>query len=130
MDCPTHITLDLFDIQNFSVLTDKLLLTGYINLICTALELSRVGSPNFTAFPLENGIPTYTVSQALQESLMSLHCYPESKGIYIDLFSCKSFDRDIFYKLSCDYFNPTIKFLNSVIRPTKKNVERIQNSNK
>jgi len=120
MNKPNHVVLDLFICPRY-LLNNKHSLSCYVSSLIHKLNLTAIGAPIFTEFPLKevdkkfDGENAYTITQVLGESLLSLHSYPEKSAIYIDLFACSSFDRDDFLNFSKCYFESK-KFSFQVIK--------------
>lgn len=76
-------------------LADTESIRTYIDIICSALKLQQRGRPVIDKFPsLEpsEDVGGITAFQCLETSALTLHSYPETGQIYIDVFSCKEFD--------------------------------------
>lgn len=49
----------------------------------------------------------YTLVQLIETSNITAHFVEETNDIYLDIFSCKEFDKDIALSLFKKYFKPT-----------------------
>lgn len=97
---PFHYTIDLQDCKS-EQLGDINVIKQYIIDICIFLYQNRKGQPNILKFPDAGGI---TATQILQDSLLSIHTYPEHSMVYIDLFSCKAYNPSQFLDYTKIFF--------------------------
>lgn len=89
MENPCHLVIDLYECPAFK-LQDVASIRTYIDIIVAECGLTARGAPLIDKFPgVDSGI---TAAQVLSESLLSLHTYPEKGTLYIDIFSCSTFN--------------------------------------
>lgn len=50
----------------------------------------------------------YSMFQMIETSNISAHFCDESGDSYIDIFSCKPYDKEVVKKLAVEYFNPKV----------------------
>ena len=48
----------------------------------------------------------YTLVQLLETSNITAHFVEETNDMYLDVFSCKSFDKRVAFKVIIDFFHP------------------------
>lgn len=127
MNNPNHLVIDLFNVYPEYLLSTQQDLIHYIREIIKICKMTPKGYPTVSHFiDKEYGHSAYTISQHLCESLIDLHTYPESRAIYISLFSCKPFDVDKFIQFTLNYFSPEIKYIYRVPRASNKNVKELR----
>ena len=77
-------------------LADPDSIVAYIDAICAALNLKQRGHPVIDKFPSlevpDDGSGGITAFQCLSSSALTLHSYPETGQLYVDIFSCREFD--------------------------------------
>ena len=120
MESPCHVVIDAFGLtpESVELLYDATALRGYISTITRWLHLTPVGEPTLQPFPTKDGSQkeTYTATQVLSESSITIHCYPEHRAVYIDIFSCKEFDTGVFFNVTKRFFEAERVFLQRVKR--------------
>ena len=123
MQNPTHATIDLFKCPS-EPLKDIITCRDYLKKCVSLMNMSAVGEPNVFYFrgntDLESGV---TGTQIIAESLISIHTYGEHGAVYVDLFSCNSFDQLKLYKFTVKYFQSEKSYLNMVHRTSINEVD-------
>jgi len=94
-----HLLLDLM-VKDAVVLTDERLLRSWLRAIIETLALDIVDNPCLFKFP--NG--SFTLFACLKQSSVLVHTYPETKMVYIDIFSCKELPAGTLYQVCDQYF--------------------------
>ena len=91
--CPKHIITSKPKIYNFTVDLVK------------KIDMKAYGSPQIIHFG-EGNKAGYTLVQLIETSNITGHFCDESGDAYIDIFSCKHFDRDIVRQVILEHFQP------------------------
>lgn len=107
MENPIHTVIDLSEC--IQPLDSAHYISKYIRKICAKLQLIPCSDLNIVKF--EGGGEGITAFQCLSTSSITLHTYPESCCIYIDIFACSDyspfdafdFTKEFFGSLSGDF---------------------------
>jgi S-adenosylmethionine/arginine decarboxylase-like enzyme len=70
------------------------------------IEMVPYGEPQIVHFG-EGNKEGYTLVQLIETSNICAHFVNENGDMYLDVFSCKAFDKDIVLNLIDDYFLPS-----------------------
>ena len=70
------------------------------------IDMVAFGEPQVVHFG-EGNKAGYTLVQLIETSNICAHLCDDSGDIYLDVFSCKTFDKDVVLQLVDDYFLPT-----------------------
>jgi len=95
-----HLILDLL-IKETEVLTDDKRFLAFLRSAVELLGLQVCLNPLLIKFPKPGGI---TLLACLKESSIVLHSYPETRMLYVDIFSCKRFYPGALYQLLDQHF--------------------------
>lgn len=79
---------------------------GYILELCELIGMKRYGDPNLMRFG-DGDLEGWSFAQMIETSCVCGH-FDEQNGnssAYIDIFSCKPFNKDIAKQFTVDYFN-------------------------
>jgi S-adenosylmethionine/arginine decarboxylase-like enzyme len=111
-----HLVLDLSGCPK-ERLTDGEHIKQWTKALVTGIEMVAYGEPLLEHFathdPKTGG---YTLVQLIETSNICAH-FAENRGeVYIDIFSCKSFDESIAKAICETYFQPTGMKTHSLIR--------------
>jgi len=93
LKCPKHIITSKPAIYNFTVDLVK------------KIDMKAYGSPQIIHFG-EGNKAGYTLVQLIETSNITGHFCDESGDAYIDIFSCKHFDKDIVRQVILEHFQP------------------------
>ena len=111
-----HLVLDLKGCPK-ALLTDGQHIKNWTAELVSAIEMVAYGEPQLEHFathdPKTGG---YTLVQLIETSNICAH-FAENRGeVYIDIFSCKSFDESVAKAVCQKYFEPTGVVAHSLIR--------------
>lgn len=99
-----HLMLDLNDCDS-AVLDSLEACFKLLNELPPKIGMTKITQPNIFRyegrFPGDEGITGVVI---IAESHISLHTYPRKKFVFVDLFSCKTFDVDMAREYIIDYF--------------------------
>lgn len=65
----------------------------------------------------------YSMFQMIETSNISAHFCNEDGSAYLDIFSCKPYDKEVVKKIAKEYFNPMSITEHYIERDANKNVE-------
>ena len=84
-----HLILDVREIPNTDMLTDKETMLKLMDVICEMLDLTII---NKNHHQFSNG--AITAIYMLGESHISIHTFPERAHVAFDLFTCHEYESD------------------------------------
>lgn len=116
-----HLILD-GHADNVGLMTDKVLMKEWLVETVEIAGMHCFGEPFIYGFPWPGSTDwtSITAFQPLMESGISLHCWPERRFAFIDVFSCNDFDEAKVIGHICRSFQmekPTILLLDRGINP-------------
>ena len=88
-----HLILD-GHVENVELMTDKALMKAWLAETVEKAGMTCFGEAFIYGFPWPGSVDwtALTGFQPLMESHCSIHCWPERKYVFSDLFSCKDFN--------------------------------------
>jgi S-adenosylmethionine/arginine decarboxylase-like enzyme len=98
-------------------MTDKDNIKNFVQELVIAIDMVAIGNPWIERTAI--GIPDkegFSLYQLIVNSNISAHFVDVPRQIYLDVFSCKNFDRKIVIEIVKKYFNPEKINQNFVIR--------------
>jgi S-adenosylmethionine decarboxylase len=118
-----HLVLDLSGCPN-ALLTDGEHIKRWTRELVTAIDMVSYGEPLLEHFathdPKTGG---YTLVQLIETSNICAH-FAENRGeVYIDIFSCKSFDDDVAKAVCQRFFEPTGMKAHSLVRGEARDLQ-------
>lgn len=107
----------IYDLKdcNSCYLSNKEILTYFINTIINIMNMKSVGLPQFeyfesNEFNIKNDLVGYSVTQIISMSSITIHICELSKNVYIDIFTCCKINPEIINNINYEIkkiFNPT-----------------------
>lgn len=85
---------------------DYLVVYDFIKELVPAIDMVAYGEPDIVHFG-EGNKEGFTLTQLIMTSNITAHFANESGDIFLNVFSCKSFDNDIVLEVLYDYFGYT-----------------------
>lgn len=115
-----HLVLDFSGCPK-ETLTNGEHIKAWVNALVEKIEMVAYGEPMLEHFathdPKTGG---YTLVQLIETSNICAH-FAENRGeVYIDIFSCKSFDNSVAQQVCVDYFKPTSVVAHMLVRGEPK----------
>jgi S-adenosylmethionine/arginine decarboxylase-like enzyme len=98
----------MLDCSGCEGITDADNVRAFVKELVTAIDMVAVGEPWIERTAI--GIPDkegYSLYQLIVTSNISAHFVDQSKQTYLDVFSCKEFDKYIVCSVVKKYFNPS-----------------------
>jgi len=102
-----HLMLDCSGCDTVSM-TNKHIISLFVTELVEKIDMVAVGDPWIERTAI--GIPDkegFSLYQLIVTSNISAHFVDEPRQIYLDVFSCKEFDRDVVCSVVEKYFNPS-----------------------
>ena len=100
-----HLMLDCSGCER---ITDADNIRSFVKQLVSSIDMVAVGEPwiERTAIGLTDK-EGYSLYQLIVTSNISAHFVDESRQIYLDVFSCKEFDKDVVCSVVNTYFKPS-----------------------
>lgn len=88
-----HLIVDGFA-NNVDIMTNKDLMVYELKRLVGIIGMTPVGEPYSIGFPWPDAENEDAISAVcfLKESAVIVHCYPEAKFVFVDVFSCRDFN--------------------------------------
>ena len=101
-----HLLLDC-DGCNSEAITNKETIKEFLSELVSAIDMVAIGEPWIERTAI--GLPDkegFSVYQLIVTSNISAHIVNQSRQIYLDVFSCKVYDRNIVKEIVQKFFEP------------------------
>lgn len=85
--------------------TDPSIITKFAKELVKRIDMVAYGEPQVVHFG-EGNKAGYTLVQLIETSNICAHLCDDSGDVYLDVFSCKTFDQNVVLQLVDDYFLP------------------------
>lgn len=99
-----HLSLDLGRCCKKAI-TNELHITAFVKHLVKDIDMVAYGPCHIKKFGTGNKAG-YSAFQLIETSNIALHLCDETGDTYIDIFSCKPYDREVVKRLATDYFKP------------------------
>jgi len=81
------------------------MIRGFTKTLVKDIDMVAYGQPQVVMFGTGNK-KGYTLVQLIETSNICAHFVEESNDMYLDVFSCKTFEKSTVERIVRDYFNP------------------------
>ena len=99
-----HLILDCYDADRKAI-SDGQLITRFAKTLVEQIDMKAYGEPQVIHFGEDDKLG-YTLVQLIETSNICAHFCDDSGNFYLDVFSCKPYDRDIVIALVKEFFYP------------------------
>ena len=99
-----HLIVDAANC-NAEAVRSKKTIAEFSKKLVSDIDMVAYGAPRIVMFG-EGNKKGYTLVQLIETSNITAHFIEETNDIYLDVFSCKSFDPKIAVKILKDFFQP------------------------
>jgi S-adenosylmethionine/arginine decarboxylase-like enzyme len=89
---------------NPDAIRDADLIKRFTAELCDLIEMKRFGETQVVHFGEDDRVAGYSMVQLIETSLISAHFANQSNTLYLDVFSCKSYDPDTVREFARKYF--------------------------
>ena len=87
--------IDLYECD-LSLMKDAEAIREFVSVLCDRIKMRRYGETQVVHFGDEPRVNGFSMTQLIETSLISAHFAEASRAIYLDVFSCASYDpRDV-----------------------------------
>lgn len=101
-----HLILDCKS-GNIDAVTDAKTIKKFVKDLVVKIEMKAYGEPTIKHFAEhDENSAGYTLIQLIETSNICCHFVDKNGDFYLDVFSCKYFDKDIVKKIVVKYFQP------------------------
>ena len=108
-----HLIIYAFDCDP-KALRSRPMIAEFSKSLVNAIDMVAFGPPRIVHFG-SGHTKGYTLVQLIETSNITAHFAEDSNSIFLDVFSCKPFNKEIALRVFRDYFNPShmkTRFLN------------------
>lgn len=104
-----HLALDIAKCNPIAI-RSKPIIYQFSKKLVKDIDMVAYGDPHIVMFGTGNK-KGYTLLQLIETSNISAHFCEEDNGFFLDVFSCKPYDKDIVVDVVKKYFEP--KYINT-----------------
>lgn len=105
-----------------STIRSKKLIQCFSHDLVSKIDMVPYGKPRVVMFGSGNK-KGYTLVQLIETSNITCHFVEETNDMYLDVFSCKAFDREDVWDVVHNYFEPIQYDMKMVVRQAGKPME-------
>ena len=95
--------IDLYDCD-LRLMQDAEAIRTFVRLLCERIKMRRYGETQVVFFGDEPRVQGFSMIQLIETSLISAHFADASRAIYLDVFSCASYDAEDTARFAAEYF--------------------------
>lgn len=111
-----HSVFDCWDCDRTAI-QDKNTVRNFITTLVKDIDMVPIGNPQISQTAIgQNDKEGFTAIQIIETSSITAHFINSTGSLYLDVFSCKKFDREIVQMLIKQFFNPKSIRKESLIR--------------
>jgi S-adenosylmethionine decarboxylase len=96
-------SIDMYDCD-LSLMQNADAIREFVKILCDRIKMRRYGETQVVFFGDEPRVQGFSMTQLIETSLISAHFADASRAIYLDVFSCASYDPQDVAKFAADYF--------------------------
>jgi S-adenosylmethionine/arginine decarboxylase-like enzyme len=94
---------------------DPLLIKAFLRDLVKAIDMVAYGDPIVVHFGTEDKMG-YTAIQLIETSNICCHFSEDTGSAFINVFSCKRFNKMVVREIVCNYFEPEVVLMNMIDR--------------
>ena len=111
-----HSVFDCWDCDRTAI-QDKNTVRNFITTLVKDIDMVPIGNPQISQTAIgQDDKEGFTAIQIIETSSITAHFINSTGCLYLDVFSCKKFDREIVQMLIKQFFNPKAIRKESLIR--------------
>jgi len=111
-----HTVFDCWDCDRTAI-QDKNTVRKFITTLVKDIDMVPIGNPQISQTAIgQDDKEGFTAIQIIETSSITAHFINSTGSLYLDVFSCKKFDREIVQMLIKQFFNPKSIRKESLIR--------------
>ena len=95
--------IDLYDCD-IDLMNNADAIREFVKILCDRIKMKRYGETQVVFFGDEPRVQGYSMTQLIETSLISAHFANLSRAIYLDVFSCASYDPEDAAQFAQEFF--------------------------
>jgi S-adenosylmethionine/arginine decarboxylase-like enzyme len=111
-----HASLDLYSCDS-KIIRDAGMIINYVIKLCEIIDMKRYGDCSVIHFGDSEEVAGYSMVQLIETSSITGHFANKTNNAYLDIFSCKNYDKNIVCAFSRNYFRCLDAIINYRERP-------------
>ena len=104
-------SIDLYDCD-LNLMMNANAIREFVKILCERIKMRRYGETQVVFFGDEPRVQGFSMTQLIETSLISAHFANASRAIYLDVFSCASYDPEDVARFATEYFKASHYRLN------------------
>src|SRR5512139_409044 len=108
-------SIDLYECD-LRLMRDADAIRAFVRILCDRIKMRRYGETQVVYFGDDPRVTGFSMTQLIETSLISAHFADASCAIYLDVFSCTSYEPEDVAKFAMEYFKAARYNLNVVNR--------------
>jgi len=108
-------SIDIYDC-NPETIRDADKIKQFVKELCDLIEMRRFGETLVVHFGEDERVAGYSMVQLIETSLISAHFANQTNATYLDVFSCKAYDKDVVAAFAKDFFGGKYCIIHSNLR--------------
>ena len=108
-------SIDLYECD-LTLMQDADAIREFVKILCDRIQMRRYGETQVVFFGDDPRVTGFSMTQLIETSLISAHFADASCAIYLDVFSCASYEPEDVAQFAREYFKAARYNLNVVYR--------------
>jgi len=108
-------SIDLYECD-LGLMQDAEAIREFVRVLCDRIQMRRYGETQVVYFGDDPRVTGFSMTQLIETSLISAHFADASCAIYLDVFSCASYEPEDVAKFAVEYFKAARYNLNVAYR--------------
>ena len=108
-------SIDLYQC-NLALMQDADAIREFVRILCDRIQMKRYGETQVIYFGEDPRVTGFSMTQLIETSLISAHFVDASCAIYLDVFSCASYEPKDVAEFAKEYFRAASYNLNVTYR--------------
>ena len=96
-------SIDLYECD-LGLMQDAEAIREFVRTLCDRIKMRRYGETQVVYFGDDPRVTGFSMTQLIETSLISAHFADASCAIYLDVFSCSSYEPEEVAKFAAEYF--------------------------
>ena len=108
-------SIDLYECD-LRLMQNAEIIREFVRILCDRIQMRRYGETQVVFFGDDPRVTGFSMTQLIETSLISAHFADASCAIYLDVFSCASYEPEEVAEFAKEYFKAARYSLNVVYR--------------
>ena len=96
-------SIDLYECD-LALMQNAEAIREFVKILCDRIKMRRYGETQVVFFGDKPRVQGFSMTQLIETSLISAHFADASRAIYLDVFSCASYNSEDAAKFAAEYF--------------------------